>query len=179
MDTPILILNTLLSRLIEIDQKLSAYFGSIDKPLLRRAFRLLTHLGTGAFWMTVYALSLIFFHKDFAQLTFTLVVGEIIGLMMIIILRYMTKRRRPDAKYKPFFLAPWNRYSFPSHHALRSFLIAVILGVHYPGLLPFLLFMAATVGFSRLYLSKHYLSDVLVGTFIGIVLGMELLKFPS
>lgn len=97
-------------------------------------------------------------------------------MLTIIILRYITKRKRPVTQYKPFFLAPWNRYSFPSHDALRSFLIAVILGANYSGLLPFLLFMAATIGFTRLYLSKHYLSDVLVGSLIGIVLGMELLK---
>lgn len=172
-------MNTVLVRLTEIDQRSSDYFASLDNPLLRKALSVLTHLGTVAFWMTIYGLSLIFFHKDLAQLIFTLIFAEIIGLLPIIILRYITKRKRPVVEYKPFFLAPWNRYSFPSHHALRSFLIAVILGAHYPGLLPFLLFMAATVGFTRLYLSKHYLSDVLVGAFIGIVLGTELPKLLS
>jgi undecaprenyl-diphosphatase len=157
-----------------MDQRSSNYLTSLDNPLLKKALGVLTHLGTGAFWVTVYGLSLIFFHKDFTRLIFTLIVGEIIGLLTIIILRHITKRKRPVAKYNPFFLAPWNRYSFPSHHALRSFLIAVIIGAHHPGLLPFLMFMAATIGFTRLYLSKHYLSDVLVGALIGIVLGTEL-----
>lgn len=160
-------------KLIEIDQKSSNYLASLDNPLLKKALGVLTHLGTGAFWIPIYGLSLIFFHNDFAQLISTLILAEVIGLLTIIILRYITKRKRPVAKYKPFFLAPWNRYSFPSHHALRSFLIAVILGTDFPNLLPFLLVMAATIGFTRLYLSKHYLSDVLVGALIGILLGME------
>ena len=70
--------------------------------------------------------------------------------------------------YKYFPLTPWNRYSFPSHHALRSFTIAVIIGSHFPRLLSFLLVMAAIVSFSRIYLSKHYLSDVLAGGLLGV-----------
>jgi len=169
-------LNTFFLKLIEIDQKLSNYFASSRNPLLKKVLGVLTHLGTGALWITMYGIALIFFHKDFTQLIFTLILAEIIGLLTIIILKYITKRRRPVVKYKPFFLAPWNKYSFPSHHALRSFLIAVILGADYPGLLPFLLFMAATIGFTRLYLSKHYLSDIIIGALIGIFLGMKLPK---
>lgn len=161
--------------LIEIDQKLSNYFASKNNPLLEKTLGLFTNLGSGASWIPIYGLSLIFFYNDLAQLIFTLILAEVIGLLTIIILRYITRRRRP-VEYKPFFLTPWNRYSFSSHHALRSFLIAVIVGTDYPRLLPFLLFMAAIVAFTRLYLSKHYLSDVIVGALIGIVLAMELPK---
>ena len=40
-----------------------------------------------------------------------------------------------------------------------------------------LLIMAATVSFSRTYLSKHYLSDVLAGAFLGIILAMASRSF--
>ncbi len=167
-------LNIFLNKLIEIDQRASTYFASLDNPLLKRALGVVTYLGSGAFWITAYAFSLILFHNSSSKLIFTLIAGEIAGLSTIIVLKYMTKRKRPNVKYKTFFLSPWNEYSFPSHHALRSFLIAVILGVAHPDLLPFLIFMAVTVGFTRLYLLKHYLSDIVIGSFIGIALGMGL-----
>jgi undecaprenyl-diphosphatase len=57
------------------------------------------------------------------------------------------------------------------------FIIAVVVGTDYPEVLPLLLIMAATVSFSRIYLSKHYLSDVLAGAFLGIILAMASRSF--
>ena len=160
-----------------IDRKINAYFASRDNLWLRAVLGALTHLGSGAVWISVYALLLIFFHDHFSQLILALILAEVIGLLTIIILRYMTKRKRPVIHYKYFSLTPWNRYSFPSHHALRSFIVAVIIGTDFPGLLPFLLVMAAAVSFSRIYLLKHYLSDVLVGVLLGILLATVSQRF--
>jgi len=162
---------------METDRIISQYFSSHNNRWLRGAFRALTYLGTGAVWIILYALFLIFLQDHFTQLLLTLILAEIIGLFTIIILRYMTKRKRPIIHYKYFSLTPWNRYSFPSHHTLRSFIIAVIVGTDYPGLFPFLLIMAATISFSRIYLSKHYLSDVLAGALLGILLAMVSQRF--
>jgi len=163
-------MNISFGKLREIDRDINEYFFSQDNPRLRAAFGALTHLGTGAVWITLYALGLVFLYDPFFQLILTLILAEVIGLVTIIILRYITRRKRPAAHYKTFPLTPWNRYSFPSHHALRSFIIACIIGTDFPGLRPFLFIMAATVSFSRIYLSRHYLSDVLAGTFLGIIL---------
>jgi undecaprenyl-diphosphatase len=162
---------------MEIDRKIKEYFASHNNPWLRAGLGALTHLGSGAVWITVYALLLIFFNDHFSQLVLTLILAEVIGLLTIIILRYTTKKKRPIIDYKYFSLTPWNRYSFPSHHALRSFIIAIVVGTDFPGLLPFLLVMAATVSFSRIYLSKHYLSDVLVGALLGILLATVSQRF--
>ncbi len=163
-------MNIPFGKLMEIDRIISHYFASHNNPWLRAALGALTHLGSGAVWITVYALLLVLFHDHFSQLILALILAEVIGLLTIITLRFMTKRERPIIHYQYFSLTPWNRYSFPSHHALRSFIIAVILGTDFPGLLLFLLVMAATVSFSRIYLLKHYSSDVLVGVLLGILL---------
>ena len=170
-------MNISFGKLMEMDRTVSQYFASHNNPWLRAPLRALTHLGTGAVWITVYALFFIFLQNHFTQLILTLILAEVIGLLTIIVLRYMTKRKRPIIHYKYLSLTPWNRYSFPSHHALRSFIIAVILGTYYPWLLPFLLVMAATVSFSRIYLLKHYLSDVLVGALLGILLATASQRF--
>jgi len=162
---------------MKMDRKIKEYFASHNNPWFRAALGALTHLGSGAVWITVYALLLVLFHDQFSQIILALILAEVIGLLIIITLRYMTKRERPIIHYKYFSLTPWNRYSFPSHHALRSFIIAVIVGTDFPGLLLFLLVMAASVSFSRIYLLKHYLSDVLVGVLLGILLATVSQRF--
>ena len=156
-----------LSPLLRADQKISEYFAAHDSRWLKELFRAFSSLGAGAVWISVYILCLIFLRDHVRGLILSLIVAELIGLSVIIILRYMVKRKRPDENYKCFYLTPWNRYSFPSHHTFRAFMVAIIIGMSYPGLFPLLIIMAALVGFSRIYLSKHYFSDVLAGLLLA------------
>jgi undecaprenyl-diphosphatase len=61
--------------------------------------------------------------------------------------------------------------SFPSSHATIITALAVVYGTKYPSLRLPLAGTVGLVGFSRIYLGKHYPSDVLVGVFIGYGLG--------
>ncbi|MFH1491303.1 MAG: phosphatase PAP2 family protein, partial [Pseudomonadota bacterium] len=149
--------------MIAIDQGVSRYFKSHNGPRLRAALGMATCLGTGAVWVPLYALFLVISRGQTFRLVSILVLAEVTGLFFIIILRYRTKRERPAKSVKVFSLTPWNRYSFPSHHALRASILTVVIGTGFPRLLTFLLPVAAVVDFSRIYLSKHYLSDVVVG----------------
>ena len=154
--------------MIELDRKVSEYFLSRDNRWMRRLFLAFSRLGTGALWICVYAFGLIFFWNDIHILVFTLIIAELMGLVVIILLRYRTRRNRPTSDYKCFYLTPWNRYSFPSHHAFRAFSIAIIVGMHFPRSFPYLICTAAIIGFSRIYLSRHYLSDVLAGILLAV-----------
>ena len=62
----------------------------------------------------------------------------------------------------------------PSNHALNYFTAAAFLAVFFPRLSwRVLLFgVAATVAVSRLYLAKHYPSQVAVGALLGINIGL-------
>lgn len=61
--------------------------------------------------------------------------------------------------------------SFPSSHSINSFTIAAVFGFYDKRLLPFTIFAASLIAFSRVYLGVHYVSDVIVGGFIGAGLG--------
>ena len=68
----------------------------------------------------------------------------------------------------------WNAYnSFPSGHTSCVFVfiagIAAILPYRYKYLQIFLIIFAFVTGFSRIYLSQHFLADVLFGSLIGMV----------
>lgn len=65
-------------------------------------------------------------------------------------------------------------YGFISSHAANFFAIAIFVGlslkVFYPKLIYFLLLIAATVSFSRVYLGVHYLSDIIIGGAVGCII---------
>ena len=62
--------------------------------------------------------------------------------------------------------------AMPSGHASIAFSAATILGYQYPKWRIPLYIGAGLVGFSRVYLGRHYVSDVLVGAAIGTTMGV-------
>lgn len=65
-------------------------------------------------------------------------------------------------------------FSFPSGHAMTSFAWATVLCCipMRPLVKAVPIALASLISFSRLYLYVHYPSDVIVGAFIGIVIGL-------
>lgn len=64
-----------------------------------------------------------------------------------------------------------DRFSFPSGHSTTAFAVALALGSFYPEVMPLLLLLAANVAISRVVVGMHFLSDVLVGSGAGALLG--------
>lgn len=58
-------------------------------------------------------------------------------------------------------------YSFPSSHAANITSFSLIFSCRYRKIAPFLIFLAISVCFSRIYTGVHYPSDVLAGIFVG------------
>lgn len=60
-------------------------------------------------------------------------------------------------------------FSFPSSHATNMFTGTLILSYVYPRWKIALLFIAALVAYSRIYVGVHYPLDAAGGTFLGII----------
>src|ERR1700674_1494235 len=101
------------------------------------------------------------------------VVAVSVGITLFLVLKRACGRKRPCALAPHCWatLLPPDRFSFPSGHSITAFAVATSLGVFYPGVLPGLLFCAASVGLSRIMLGMHFLSDVLAGAVLGTALG--------
>src|SRR5438270_5929297 len=59
--------------------------------------------------------------------------------------------------------------SMPSSHAANCFAATMVLFLYYRRSLPFMLTLAAAVGYSRVYKGAHYPTDVLTGAALGAI----------
>jgi undecaprenyl-diphosphatase len=67
-------------------------------------------------------------------------------------------------------------YGFPSGHTSAAFSLAAVLGVTFPQIGSLFYLIAVLTGISRLYYRAHYVTDVLGGAFIGVLIGAPLAK---
>jgi membrane-associated phospholipid phosphatase len=106
-----------------------------------------------------------------------------VGISGIIgeVLKYTIKEVRPSVRYPGviFTNSDTKDPSFPSGHTLVAFATATSLALEYkkwyvsgPAFL-----WAGSVAYSRMYLGKHYPSDILAGTVIGVLSGVVSHRF--
>ena len=89
------------------------------------------------------------------------------------ILKYVVGRPRPVAAETLF--GP-ELDSFPSGHATSVFAVATALASSYPAFRWPLYGLAAAIALGRVYLGRHYLSDVIAGAFIGFAIASLLVR---
>jgi undecaprenyl-diphosphatase len=96
--------------------------------------------------------------------TVRLAVGALAGTNLVVEgLKRGIGRTRPDGEQRR------SNSSFPSSHAANAFALAWVLGARWRRGIPFFFALALVVAFSRMYLNRHFLSDVVVGALIGVI----------
>ena len=98
-----------------------------------------------------------------------LVMAEAVGVLVPVnlvveVLKYAVDRVRPDGSHRRV------NSSFPSSHTANAFAFALVLARRFRRGAWAFLGSAALVGYSRIYLDRHWASDVLVGAAIGVAL---------
>ncbi len=159
-------------KFLAMDAQLSSRLRIADAPgMLRTVAIWFAHSGDSWFWLLGLGLYFIFSSGAWYELVFTLIVGIIITALFVLVVKFSVKRRRPEGEWGGVYRNT-DPHSFPSGHAARCMLIAVLmvtLGPVWLGVL--LLIWAPLVSFARVAMGVHYLSDILVGMVIGSLLG--------
>ena len=168
-----------------------AYF-FIDKPLTLWlshydlvAFKVVTKLGDAAFWVVPSLLLYLYFKKSSPQKAkkALYVFGSVaISGIVVDILKPIIGRARPKELlhhhfygFDPFtFKASF--WSMPSGHSATAFSGFVALAFLFPKYRYLFFSLATLTALSRVLLTKHYLSDVLVGSTIGALTAWILYK---
>lgn len=140
-------------------------------PKSRSFWRFLTFAGYAETWALIYAALLFWPGGGLRFLGVQLVAAETVGLAFLIPLRYLVRRERPVPRKPGFLPIPWERYSFPSSHALRSSAVAIVLTLSVGPLRWVAIPLALLVGWSRVVLRRHFPTDVIAGVVLGAACG--------
>jgi len=103
----------------------------------------------------------------FRSLGFSLAQGYLVDWAMMAAMKAAIPRERPDGS---------NKNSFPSGHTSSTFMVAVVTSHYYRKATIPAYAIATLVGVSRLEKNRHYLSDVVAGATLGIIVGRTVLR---
>src|SRR6202030_2872586 len=128
-----------------------------------------TRLGDGWLWYSLAAILLLFGGPQRFAAVSAARLAATVGVVVFKLLKKLSHRQRP-CQLEPHCwskVLPPDRFSFPSGHTMTAFYIALVLSYFYPALEGTLFFLAISIGFSRIVLGMHFLSDVLAGVVRG------------
>jgi undecaprenyl-diphosphatase len=159
----------------EYDLKVFQKLRPLHTPVINRIMQAITYLGKHQFLIPANLLLIgtFFFISKRHWYAFDILVLSLSSLLLMLLLKKLFGRARPDT---PLLFAAKGK-SFPSGHAMMSvcfygFLLhLLLLSTNGPGLQ--VVFTVACIalilliGFSRVYLQVHYVTDVLAGFLIG------------
>jgi undecaprenyl-diphosphatase len=132
-----------------------------------------TRLGDGWIWYSV-GFALLLFGGDLRYVAIVASASaEAAAVVFFRIVKNASKRKRPcqlEAHCWSNVLPP-DQFSFPSGHSMSAFAIAIPLCFFYPELQAPLLVLSVSIAISRVILGMHFVSDVVVGSLLGMGLG--------
>ncbi len=165
-----------LRTLLELDADLSQRIrldGS--HSLLKKVAAFLAHSGDSWFWAAGLGLVWLFATNEWHAKAALLITG-IVGLAItVLVIKFSIRRRRPKGEWGAIYRIT-DPHSFPSGHAARAFmlaLLAIFMGPAWFGML--VLIWAPLVSLARVAMGLHFLSDVIAGMVVGLIAGLFML----
>ena len=159
--------------LLELDARLSDQLRVAEKPGLLRTFSaFLAHSGDSWLWGAVLVILWFLGNSAWKQWAVTEFVG-IAGLAALVMtIKFVVRRKRPEGEWGGIYRNT-DPHSFPSGHAARALLIAIIASAFVPAWLVILLWVwAPLVLLARVAMGVHYVSDVIAGAALGMIVAL-------
>ncbi len=139
--------------------------------ILRLVAGILAHSGDSWFW-ALGLLAVAITGSPGARVESLRTLGAIAALAAVVLaIKLAIRRRRPEGEWGAIYRTT-DPHSFPSGHAARAVLLAVLAAGWGPaGLALILTIWAPLVALSRVAMGLHYLSDVVGGAVLGLIAG--------
>lgn len=177
------IFQQILDFLISVDKQLFLFLNGIHSPFFDAVMYTLSQK---LVWAPLYAVLLLLmwfvYRKNFwFILPVIILLVTLTDQVSVILFKDVFERLRPchDPSLEGMVRIVKNhcggQYGFISSHACNTFGVAVFAGSllrsKYTWILPALLFWAAIISYSRVYLGVHFPGDVIVGGMVGSIIG--------
>lgn len=161
--------------MIELDARLTERIRIAEKPgSLRTLAAILAHSGDSWFWLAGLLLLWWLGTDYWKRELLILIVSILVAAVIVFAIKFTVRRSRPEGEWGKIYRST-DPHSFPSGHATRAMMLAVIMLGLSPRLGILLLVWAPLVGLARVAMGVHYLSDVLAGMVLGVLIGVAVL----
>ena len=166
-----MVISLMLNKLKNMDNKVVVNVKKLHRDNLNKFMIIITKLGNnGMIWFAVAIPFLI--NRGYRNVGMKIILALLLsGFIGEILIKHMVARVRPSKflLQEEMLIKEPITYSFPSGHTSSSFAAACMLAACFgPISVPAFVF-AVLMGFSRVYLRVHYLTDVLAGAVLGSV----------
>lgn len=165
--------------LLKLDAKLSEKIRlSSEAGIWWKTAAFLAHSGDSWFWLAGLGIVWLFSNAEWKYRTVILAVGIVIQATFVLAIKFLIKRQRPEGEWGNIYRNT-DPHSFPSGHATRAGLLATMswmLGPEWLGWL--ILIWTPFVSLARVMTGVHYLSDVLAGVILGVLIALGLMSIP-
>ncbi len=167
---------TVLNRWGIWDDRMSRRLRVAESPgLLRTLAAILAHSGDSWFWIAGLALLWLWGDGSWKARSQILLIGILVTAILVMAMKFTIRRKRPAGEWGSIYRAT-DPHSFPSGHAARAAMLAILacsFSVAWLGWI--LVIWAPLVSLARVAMGLHYLSDVIAGMIIGILIGVGVL----
>ncbi len=136
---------------------------------------ILAHSGDSWFWFAGLGLTYWLGGDTWKWRALVYILGILVTALLVMAIKFSVRRRRPAGEWGAIYRKT-DPHSFPSGHAARAVLLAVLaLGWGPPWWGGLLAIWAPFVVLARVAMGVHYCSDVLAGAFLGMLVGIGIL----
>lgn len=159
--------------LAELDRRWTEKLSVAERPgPLRTLASVLAHSGDSWFWLAGLVLLALGGAAPWRRWAMQIGAVILVAAALVLALKFTFRRRRPDGAWGQLYRRT-DPHSFPSGHAVRAVMLAALAAGWGPfWLVPLLVIWAPAVVMARVAMGVHYLSDVVAGAALGLLIGL-------
>ncbi|HET7010742.1 MAG TPA: phosphatase PAP2 family protein [Anaerolineales bacterium] len=146
-----------------------------DQRWLRRLAAVLAHSGDSWFWGLGLLIVIARGSPDARTIALRTLISIAVLAAAVMSIKLLIRRRRPEGTWGSIYRLT-DPHSFPSGHAARAVLLAVLAVGWGPAWLALVLILwAPLVALARVAMGLHYVSDIVGGGLLGLLAGVATL----